>query len=64
MKNSYNHPSLSPELQHELSYFLRVRNRYTRIALSFWKLVFMWIALLGGVALFAEILGLFSRRVH
>jgi hypothetical protein len=64
MKNLQNQPQLSPELERELSYFLRVRNRYTRIALGFWKLVFLWIAFLGGLAVFAEIFGLLSRRFH
>lgn len=55
---------LSPELQRELRYFLRVRNRYTRIVFGFWKVVFIWVLLLAGVAIVAEILGVLSRRVH
>ena len=57
-------PDLSPELQRELSYFLRVRNRYTRIVFGFWKFVFVWVLLLAGVAIVAEILGVLSRRIH
>jgi hypothetical protein len=64
MNNSCNHPPLSPELQRELSYFVRVRNRYTRIALGFWKLVFLWIFALGAVAIVAEVIGLLSRGNH
>jgi hypothetical protein len=64
MNNSHNHPQLSPELERELSYFLRVRNRYTRIALGFWKLVFLWIFALGLVAIAAEVIGIFSRGNH
>jgi hypothetical protein len=62
MKNSHNHPPLSPELQDELSYFLRVRNRYTRIVLGLWRFVLLWLLLLGGLAMAAEIFGLLSRR--
>lgn len=64
MNTSYNRPPLSPELQDELSYFLRVRNRYTRIVLGFWKFVLLWVLLLGGFAVAAEIFGLLSRRYH
>jgi hypothetical protein len=35
-----------------------------RIVLGFWKLVFLWILLLTGVAITAEILGVLSRRIH
>jgi hypothetical protein len=55
---------LSPELQRELSYFLRMRNRYMRIVFGFWKFVFVWVLLLAGVAIVAEILGVLSRRIH
>jgi hypothetical protein len=64
MNYPYNHPPQSPKLERELSYFLRVRNRYTRIALGFWKLVFLWIFALGLVAIAAEVIGLFSWRTH
>jgi hypothetical protein len=64
MNTSYKHPPLSPELERELSYFLRVRNRYTRIALGFCKLVFLWIFALGLVAIAAEVIGIFLRGNH
>ena len=55
---------LSPELQRELRYFLRVRNRYTHIVFGFWKFFFVWVLLLAGVTIVAEILGVLSRRIH
>jgi hypothetical protein len=55
---------LSPDLQRELGYFLRVRNRGTRVALWFWKIALLWLLLLGGFALSAEIIGLLLRRIH
>ena len=55
---------ISPELQRELGYFLRVRNRGTRVALWFWKIVLLWFLLLAGFALSAEIVGLLLRRIH
>lgn len=64
MKDLENGATLSPELRRELRYFLWARNRYMRIALGFWKLVFLWILLLTGVGITAEILGVFSRRIH
>jgi hypothetical protein len=64
MRNWNVRSDVSPELQRELSYFLRVRNRYTRIVLGFWKFVFVWILLLVGVAITAEMFGLLSRRIH
>lgn len=64
MKNLENRATLSPELRAELHYFLWARNRYMRIVLGFWKLVFLWILLLTGVAITAEILGVLSRRIH
>lgn len=50
------------QLQRELSYFVRVRNRYTRIALGFWKWVFVWIISLGTLAAIVEVFELLSRR--
>lgn len=55
-------PQASSDLQNELRYFLRVRNRYTRIVLGFWKFALLWISLLGGLAVGAEIIRLLSRR--
>jgi hypothetical protein len=55
---------LSPDLQRELGYFLRVRNRGTRVALWFWKIVLLWLLLLAGFAVSAEIIGLLLRRIH
>jgi hypothetical protein len=54
----------SPDLQRELGYFLRVRNRGTRVALWFWKIVLLWFLLLAGFAVSAELIGLFLRRIH
>ena len=54
----------SPELQRELGYFLRMRNRGTRVALWFWKIVLLWFLLLAGFAVSAEIIGLLLRRIH
>jgi hypothetical protein len=51
-------------LQRELGYFLRVRNRGTRVALWFWKIALLWLLLLGGFAVSAEIIGLLLRRTH
>jgi hypothetical protein len=62
MNSTYNRPPLSQELQDELSYFLRVRNRYTRIVLGFWKFVLLWVLLLGGFVVAVEIIGLISKR--
>jgi len=64
MKKYDKAPLISPELQRELGYFLRVRNRSTRIALWFWKIVLLWFLLLAGFALSAEIVGLLLRRIH
>ena len=55
---------LSPDLQRELGYFLRVRNRGTRVALWFWKIALLWLLLLAGFAVSAEIIGLLLRRIH
>ncbi len=55
---------ISPELQRELGYFLRVRNRGTRVALWFWKIVLLWVLLLAGFAVSAEVIGLLLRRIH
>jgi len=35
-----------------------------RIVFGFWKFVFVWVLLLAGVAIVAEILGVLSRRIH
>ena len=55
---------LSPELRRDLGYFLRVRNRGTRVAVWFWKIALLWLLLLGGFAVSAEIIGLLLRRIH
>ena len=55
---------ISPELQRELGYFLRVRNRGTRVALGFWKIALLWLLLLAGFAVSAEIIGSLLRRLH
>jgi hypothetical protein len=64
MKKCDKAPLISPELQRELGYFLRVRNRGTRVALWFWKIVLLWFLLLVGFAVSAEIIGLLLRRIH
>jgi len=47
-----------------LSYFFRIRNCYARIALGFWKFVFLWLFALGAAAVIAEVIGLLSRGIH
>jgi hypothetical protein len=47
-----------------MGYFLRVRNRGTRVALWFWKIVLLWFLLLAGFAVSAKIIGLLLRRIH
>jgi hypothetical protein len=64
MKKCNKAPLISLELQRELGYFLRVRNRGTRVVLWFWKIVLLWFVLLAGFAVSAEIIELFLRRVH
>jgi hypothetical protein len=64
MKKCDKAPLISPELQRELGYFLRVRNRGTRVALWFWKIALLWFLLLAGFAVSAEIVGLLLRRIH
>jgi hypothetical protein len=64
MKNYDKALPISPELQRELGYFLRVRNRGTRVALWFWKIALLWLLLLAGFAVSAEIIGLLLRRIH
>ena len=54
---------LSPELQRELGYFLRVRNRDTRVVVWFWKFAALASAATG-FAVSAEIIGLLLRRIH
>jgi hypothetical protein len=55
---------LSPELQSELGYFLRVRNRGTRVAVWFWKIALLWLLLVAGFAVSAEIIGLLLRKIY
>jgi hypothetical protein len=64
MKKCDKVPLISPELQREMGYFLRVRNRGTRVALWFWKIVLLWFLLLAGFAVSAKIIGLLLRRIH
>ena len=64
MKKYDKAPLISPELQRELGYFLRVRNCGTRVALWFWKIALLWFLLLAGFAVSAEIVGLLFRRIH